>query len=85
MLFVLSVSALCHRVHGGLQYQVEHHLFPRLPRHNLKYCQKLVREFAAYVVQCAELRCVGACCVVLCCVVLRCVVLCCVVLCCVVL
>ncbi|KAI5075116.1 hypothetical protein GOP47_0009192 [Adiantum capillus-veneris] len=22
--------------HGGLQFQVEHHLFPRLPRHNLR-------------------------------------------------
>eukprot|EP00897_Mesotaenium_endlicherianum_P008768 jgi/Mesen1/791/ME000110S_11058 len=22
--------------HGGLQYQIEHHLFPRLPRHNLR-------------------------------------------------
>lgn len=32
--------------HGGLQYQIEHHLFPRLPRHNLKYARRLVREFA---------------------------------------
>jgi delta8-fatty-acid desaturase len=24
-------------LHGGLQFQVEHHLFPRLPRHNLRY------------------------------------------------
>ena len=30
--------------HGGLQFQVEHHLFPRLPRHNLRYCQKLVKR-----------------------------------------
>lgn len=22
--------------HGGLQYQIEHHLFPRMPRHNLR-------------------------------------------------
>ena len=22
--------------HGGLQFQIEHHLFPRLPRHNLR-------------------------------------------------
>lgn len=35
--------------HGGLQYQVEHHLFPRLPRHNLKYASRLVKEFAEYV------------------------------------
>lgn len=33
--------------HGGLQYQVEHHLFPRLPRQSLPYAQKLVMEFAA--------------------------------------
>merc|ERR1719183_3373197 len=32
--------------HGGLQYQIEHHLFPRLPRHNLKYAAALVKEFA---------------------------------------
>ncbi|RKO85576.1 fatty acid desaturase-domain-containing protein, partial [Blyttiomyces helicus] len=32
--------------HGGLQYQVEHHLFPRLPRHNLRKIQPLVRQFA---------------------------------------
>lgn len=23
--------------HGGLQFQVVHHLFPRIPRHNLRY------------------------------------------------
>lgn len=26
--------------HGGLQYQIEHHLFPRVPRHNLRAVQK---------------------------------------------
>jgi delta8-fatty-acid desaturase len=31
--------------HGGLQFQVEHHLWPRLPRHELRYAQKLVQEF----------------------------------------
>ncbi|KAG9292049.1 hypothetical protein G9A89_017949 [Geosiphon pyriformis] len=31
--------------HGGLQYQVIHHLFPRVPRHNLRACQPFVREF----------------------------------------
>ncbi|RDD46581.1 Delta(8)-fatty-acid desaturase [Trichoplax sp. H2] len=30
--------------HGGLQFQVEHHLFPRLPRHNLRHARKLVKE-----------------------------------------
>lgn len=31
--------------HGGLQYQIEHHLFPRLPRHNLSKVKKYVVEF----------------------------------------
>ena len=29
----------------GLQYQVDHHLFPMLPRHNLKKVNKLVASF----------------------------------------
>lgn len=32
-------------VHGGLQFQAIHHLFPRMPRHNLRKAQKLVIEF----------------------------------------
>ncbi|KAI5121274.1 hypothetical protein M0805_002319 [Coniferiporia weirii] len=32
-------------IHGGLHLQVTHHLFPRLPRHNLKAASKLVKEF----------------------------------------
>ncbi|KAJ3194111.1 hypothetical protein HK101_003447 [Irineochytrium annulatum] len=32
--------------HGGLQFQVEHHLFPRVPRHNLRLIKPLVQEFA---------------------------------------
>lgn len=32
-------------IHGGLQFQVIHHLFPRVPRHNLRRTQKLVQEF----------------------------------------
>lgn len=31
--------------HGGLQYQAIHHLFPRLPRHNLRKAQKYVLQF----------------------------------------
>jgi delta8-fatty-acid desaturase len=31
--------------HGGLQFQAVHHLFPRIPRHNLRACQKMVMEF----------------------------------------
>ena len=30
---------------GGLQYQVDHHLFPSLPRHNLKKSHELVKSF----------------------------------------
>jgi len=29
--------------HGGLQYQIEHHLFPQLPRHNLKLVKPMVQ------------------------------------------
>lgn len=32
-------------IHGGLQFQAEHHLFPRVPRHNLRSLQVLVRDF----------------------------------------
>ena len=30
---------------GGLNYQIEHHLFPNMPRPNLRHAQPLVREF----------------------------------------
>jgi delta8-fatty-acid desaturase len=32
--------------HGGLQFQIIHHLFPRIPRHNLRKLQPIVMEFA---------------------------------------
>ena len=32
---------------GGLNYQIEHHLFPSMPRPNLRLAQPLVREFCA--------------------------------------
>ncbi|KAJ9603857.1 hypothetical protein H2200_011378 [Cladophialophora chaetospira] len=32
-------------IHGGLQFQAVHHLFPRIPRHNLRAAQIYVREF----------------------------------------
>ena len=35
--------------HGGLQFQAVHHLFPRVPRHNLRECQGLVKEFCEEV------------------------------------
>jgi len=34
-------------VHIGLQFQVEHHLFPRLPRHNLRIAREMVKEVVA--------------------------------------
>jgi fatty acid desaturase len=30
---------------GGLNYQIEHHLFPNMPRPHLRHAQALVREF----------------------------------------
>ncbi|KAI9840739.1 MAG: hypothetical protein M1838_003933 [Thelocarpon superellum] len=36
-------------LHGGLQFQAVHHLYPRIPRHNLRRTQKLVQEFCADV------------------------------------
>ncbi|KIR54283.1 delta8-fatty-acid desaturase [Cryptococcus gattii Ru294] len=32
-------------IHGGLNLQVTHHLFPRLPRHNLRAASMLVKEY----------------------------------------
>ena len=31
--------------YGGLNYQIEHHLFPNMPRNNLKEAQKITRAF----------------------------------------
>jgi len=33
--------------HGGLQHQIEHHLFPRLPRHNLRKIAPFVQALCA--------------------------------------
>jgi len=32
--------------HGGLQFQIEHHLFPRIARHNLRKVRDIVKPFA---------------------------------------
>ena len=32
-------------VYGGLNYQIEHHLFPNMPRNNLKKARKVVKAF----------------------------------------
>jgi fatty acid desaturase len=34
-------------LYGGLNYQVEHHLFPAMPRMHLATCRTIVREFCA--------------------------------------
>jgi fatty acid desaturase len=41
----LESNALNEWFFGGLQYQVEHHLFPRMPRHNLRRAREIVRTF----------------------------------------
>jgi fatty acid desaturase len=33
---------------GGLNYQIEHHLFPSMPRANLRRAQRLVRDYCAH-------------------------------------
>jgi fatty acid desaturase len=30
---------------GGLNYQIEHHLFPSMPRGNLRHAQHIVKDF----------------------------------------
>jgi fatty acid desaturase len=40
-------SRLVDFVLGGLNYQIEHHLFPNMPRPNLRHAQPLVRAFCA--------------------------------------
>jgi len=34
-------------IFGGLNYQIEHHLFPSMPSRNLRRCQPLVQDFCA--------------------------------------
>jgi len=33
--------------HGGLQFQLEHHMYPRVPRHNLRYVHQRVKAICA--------------------------------------
>jgi delta8-fatty-acid desaturase len=46
-----TMNVACHPMldwlHGGLQFQVEHHLFPRMPRHNLRFASARVRRLCA--------------------------------------
>ncbi|BFZ59072.1 hypothetical protein YB2330_000074 [Saitoella coloradoensis] len=45
----VSCPAWLDFIHGGLQFQAVHHLFPRVPRHNLRAVQQLVKEFCGEV------------------------------------
>ena len=40
-------GVLVHFFMGGLEYQIEHHLFPRAPRPNMRALQTIVREHCA--------------------------------------
>ena len=42
----LKGGAFIHWFYGGLNTQIEHHLFPKAPRFNLLKIQKMTREFA---------------------------------------
>ena len=41
----VSAHPITDFVYGGLNYQVEHHLFPSMPRNSLKKVQPIVKEF----------------------------------------
>jgi delta8-fatty-acid desaturase len=41
----VDCSTLMDWFHGGLQFQVEHHLWPRLPRHNLRRVREILESF----------------------------------------
>lgn len=42
--------------HGGLQFQAVHHLYPRLPRHNLREASYLVQEMYEDKPNCVEYK-----------------------------
>jgi len=42
----LTGGAFVHWFYGGLNTQIEHHLFPKAPRFNLLKVQKMTRDFA---------------------------------------
>ncbi len=41
----VRVPALAGFVFGGLNYQIEHHVFPHMPRNNLRKVQPIIREY----------------------------------------
>jgi fatty acid desaturase len=51
----LTGGRLTTLVYGGLNYQIEHHLFPSMPSRNLKRCRPLVQAFCtAHAIPYAE-------------------------------
>jgi fatty acid desaturase len=47
--------------YGGLNYQIEHHLFPTMPRRNLKHAQVIVKTFCQeYEIDYAETNILGS-------------------------
>ena len=43
----VSGGRLTETMLGGLNYQIEHHLFPAMPRPGLRRCRPVVRAFCA--------------------------------------
>lgn len=57
----IDCSPMLDFFHGGLQFQLCHHLFPRVPRCNLRTLSVLVREFCdSCGLHCAHLDFLGA-------------------------
>ncbi|MBI3968489.1 MAG: fatty acid desaturase [Chloroflexi bacterium] len=41
----ITGSPITDFIYGGLNYQIEHHLFPTMPRNNLRRAQPIVKEY----------------------------------------
>jgi len=41
----IAPSIITDWICGGLNYQIEHHLFPTLPRHNLSKIKPIIEDF----------------------------------------
>jgi len=59
----ISSNSMTHWFYGGLQFQVEHHLFPMMPRHNLRKVKPYILELCKkHKVDYLENSFFGACC-----------------------
>jgi len=59
----ISSNRMTHWFYGGLQFQVEHHLFPMMPRHNLRKVKPYILELCQkHKVPYLENTFFGACC-----------------------